>query len=110
MEMKAYFQKLRQTEASLREPSVVVASLASPDGGREGVLTEAPKEIAARLIVEGTARLATAEEAAQFHERMAAARRAAEQSAAASRIQVTVVSEPGEDGKRVRAEHSKPRA
>ena len=72
----------------------MVVSLATPDGGRAGVLTEAPRAIAAKMIVEGSARLATDEEAEGYRAQAAEARRLAEQSAVASRIQVTVVSEP----------------
>ncbi len=100
MELKVYYQKLRQVEGSIAEPYVVVSSLETPDGGRAGVLTEVPRGLAARLIVEGGARLASSEEAVTFREQIAEAKRLAEQSAAASRIQVTVVSEPQEDGKK----------
>ena len=100
MELKVYYQKLRQVEGGIAEPHVVVSSLETPDGGRPGVLTEVPRDLAARLIVEGGARLASSEEAVTFREQIAEAKRAAEQSAAASRIQVTVVSEPQEDGKK----------
>ena len=100
MELKVYYQKLRQVEEGIAEPYVVVSSLETPDGGRAGVLTEAPRAIAARLIVDGGARLATSEEAVTFREQIAEAKRVAELSAAASRIQVTVVSEPQEDGKK----------
>jgi hypothetical protein len=100
MELKAYYQKLRQVESGLAEPHVVVVSLDTPDGGRAGRLTEAPRSLAAKLIVEGSARLATEEEAARYREQMAEVRRKAEQSLAASRIQVTVVSEPPEESKR----------
>ncbi len=100
MELKVYYQKLRQVEGSIAEPHVVVSSLETPDGGRPGVLTEVPRDLAARLIVEGGARLASSEEAVTFREQIAEAKRVAEQSAAASRIQVTVVSELQEDGKK----------
>ncbi len=57
------------------------------------MLVETPRAVAARMIVEGRARLATAEETASFREKQAEARRAAEEAAAAKRIQVTVLSE-----------------
>jgi lysophospholipase L1-like esterase len=103
MDLKVYYQKLRQVEGSIAEPDVVVASLGTPDGGRAGVLTEVPRALAAKLIVEGGARLATEEETLRFREQVAEAKRLAEEAAAASRIQVTVVSEPREDGKRQKA-------
>jgi hypothetical protein len=93
MNLKAYYQKLRTTEGSIAEPQAMLVSLATPDGGRAGVLTEAPRAVAAKMIVEGSARLATEEEAEGFRAQAAEARRLAEQAAVASRIQVTVVSE-----------------
>jgi hypothetical protein len=94
MDLKVYYQRLRQTEASLTEPSVVLVSLATPDGGRAGVVTEAPREIAAKMIVDGVARLGTAAEAADYREKCQQAAQAAEKSAMANRIQVTLLSEP----------------
>jgi hypothetical protein len=94
MNLKTYYQKLRATEESMAEPEAMIVSLATPDGGRAGVLTEAPRAVAAKLIVEGSARLATIEEAEWFREQASETRRLAEQATVASRIQVTVVSEP----------------
>ncbi len=93
MDLKIYYQKLRQTEAALTEPEVVIASLETSDGGREGVLSEVGRAVAAKMIVEGRGRLATGEEVAAFREQTAEAKRQAEQAAAARRMQVTVISE-----------------
>lgn len=93
MDMKVFYQKLRQTEASIGEAHVVVVSLETPDGGRPGVRTEVLRRLAARMVVEGRARLATPEETAEFREQVAEAKRAADQAATASRIQIAVVSE-----------------
>lgn len=98
MDLKAYFKRLREVEAGLPADEVVVASLATPDGGKAGELTEASRAVAAKLIVEGAARLATEEETRQYQARAAELRRQAEQRAAASRIQVVWVGETaGED-------------
>jgi hypothetical protein len=88
-----FYQKMRQVEASLEEPHVVVISLETSDGGRAGVPAEVSKAVAARLIVEGKARLATAEEKTAFRDQAAEAKQAAEQLAAAGRMQITVLSE-----------------
>jgi hypothetical protein len=93
MDVRVYFQKVRQTEASIGEPQPVVVSLDTPDGGREGVKTEVTRALAARMIVDGNARIATAEEAAEYRQKTAEAKQAAEQAAAAGRIQIAVVSE-----------------
>lgn len=93
MDLRAFYRKLREVEATIGEEYPVVVSRETPDGGRAGVRSEVRREVAARLIVEGRARLATAEEAAQFREQAAEAKRRAEQQAAASRVQLTIVSE-----------------
>jgi hypothetical protein len=93
MDLRAFYQKLRQTEASIGEAHVVVVSLETPDGGRVGVRTEVPRALAARMVVENRARLATPEESAELREQAAEAKRQAEQAAAASKIQIAVVSE-----------------
>ncbi len=93
MDLRLYYRKIRETEAEIKEADTVVASLETPDGGRAGRRTEVPRAVAARMIVEGTARLATAEEAAEFREQVAEAKRQADQSAAANRVQLTVMTE-----------------
>lgn len=100
MDLKVYYRKLRETEASIAEPYVVVVSLATPDGGKAGVMSETPKEVAARMIVNGQARLASEEEKREYLEKAEQARKAAEQAALAERIQVMVVSEA--EGRRSR--------
>ena len=108
MDLKVYYQKLRQVEQSITEPHVVLVSQETPDGGRAGVPVEAPRSLAAKLIVEGAARLATEQEAEEYHARSTEARRKAEQAAAASRIQVTVIAEQPEDGKKQRTKGKGP--
>jgi hypothetical protein len=92
MDLQVYFKKIRATEESLKDPSAVLVSLETQDGGREGVRTEVPRRTAATMIVEGAARLATLEEAREFQEQNAEAKKQADQLAAASRMQFTVVS------------------
>jgi|YNPBryBLVA2012_1023415.scaffolds.fasta_scaffold00247_23 hypothetical protein len=93
MDLKVFYRKVRETEAGIAEAYPVVVSEETPDGGRAGVRSEVSREVAARMIVEGRARLATAEEAAEFREQALEAKRQAEAQAAASRVQLTVVSE-----------------
>ena len=52
MDLRAYYKKVREAEALLTEEHVVVVSCATSEGGRDGVRTEAPRAIAARLIAE----------------------------------------------------------
>ncbi len=66
MDLRAYFQKIRKVESELAEPFVVVVSRETADGGKPGVKTEVPRALAARLIVEDLAALASPEEAEAF--------------------------------------------
>src|ERR1700681_4571142 len=91
MNLRSYFQKMREVEQSLREPFVVVASQETSDGGKRGLLTEVPKHLAARMIADGRATLAGEEESRDFHEKKVEAKRLADHEAAASRMQVTLV-------------------
>ena len=101
MNLKGYYQKLREMERSLVEPFVVIASQETPDGGREGTLTEAPRLIAAKMILEGRARIATDEQVRAFQLGKAEAKRLADQEVALSKVQVTVV--PAGDSRAMRS-------
>ncbi len=70
MEIKGYFQKIRSVEQTLPADCVVVASLATPDGGREGRFMDLSRSLAAKMIVDRKARLATEEEARAHREEL----------------------------------------
>jgi hypothetical protein len=93
MDIRHYYQKIREVRSTIKEPFVVVVSQETPEGGQAGVMTEVPAHLAARLIVEGRAVLATEEQAQRFYEEQRRAREAAEQEALSRRIQVAVVSD-----------------
>jgi hypothetical protein len=69
-----------------------VKSLETQDGGKQGALTEVAKRVAAKMVVEGQARLATKEEAVAFIEQQVEAKYVADQILAASKVQLAVVS------------------
>jgi len=100
MDVRGTFRKIRQVESTIADEFVVIFSLPTVDGGREGVLTQVPRFTAAKSIVEGRARLATAEEAARFHEKATAARKANEENLS-SKVQISVLSE--QDVKAIRS-------
>jgi hypothetical protein len=93
MDLKVYYQKIRELERSFQTAYPVVVSLETPDGGTAGLKTEVPMHIAAKMIVEGRARLAESGEVKEFHEQKAEAKRVTDQLEASGRMQVTVVSE-----------------
>ncbi|MGP8245969.1 MAG: hypothetical protein ACLQVN_15790 [Bryobacteraceae bacterium] len=92
MDLRIYYQKIRDAQGKLSDPYPVIVSRETPDGGKEGMLTEVPAGIAAKMVVDGAARLATAEETQTYRQAQAEAKRLADQAEAARKIQVTVVS------------------
>jgi hypothetical protein len=91
MDMRAFYQKIHDAAAAIEEPFPIVISLATGDGGKTGTPVEVTRPVAAKMIVEGSARLANGEEAQQFRDRQVEAKRLADQAAAASRVQLTVL-------------------
>lgn len=91
MDLRAYYKKVREADETLTGEDVVLVSLDTAEGGKAGVRTEAPRGIAARLLAELRARVASPEEAREFHETQRAAREAHEQGEAAKRVQVMVI-------------------
>jgi hypothetical protein len=57
MDLRAFYQKIREMEAAIREPFVRVVSRSTPDGGKAGIKTDVSRRVAARLVVEGKAEL-----------------------------------------------------
>lgn len=103
MDLRRYYQQLRDIEASIADEHVVVVSNATPDGGKAGVLIEVPRQNAAKQIVDGRARLASAEESERYYKSIKEARTRAEQASAVERMQVAVISEAELRGLRDRA-------
>ena len=91
MDLQAYYKTVREAEATITQAHVVMVSLVTPEGGKAGVRTEAPRAIAARLIADLRARVATKEEAEQFHQANAQARARHDSEESARRIQVMVI-------------------
>jgi hypothetical protein len=91
MDMRVYYQKIREQRASIADPFPVIVSHETADGGKAGIMTEVMPELAAKMTVDGTARLATAAEAMEFRRMAADAKKAADDAIAASKVQLTVV-------------------
>ncbi|MBZ5724871.1 MAG: hypothetical protein LAP87_07720 [Acidobacteriia bacterium] len=90
MDLKLYYQKIRDVEAKIVEAFPVVVSRETGDGGKEGMLTETTRAIAAKMIADGAARLAKPEEVKAFQEGRAEAVRLVEEAAAAAKVQFTM--------------------
>jgi hypothetical protein len=67
MDLRAYYRTMRAIEAGIPEESVVIVSLETGDGGRAGVCTDVPRAVAARMITEEKAELASPDVAVKFH-------------------------------------------
>jgi len=93
MDLRVFYQKLRKIEQEITESHVVVVSHETSDGGRAGQLGEVSRSIAARLIIEGRAHLASAEESSAFQTDAQKALEQAQQRLVANKVQVNVISE-----------------
>jgi hypothetical protein len=93
MDLRLFYQKLRTIEQEIAEPHVVVVSDETPDGGRAGQRVEVSRRNAARLILEGRAHLATAEESVEYRNGVQEAVQIAQQRATAERVQVNLISD-----------------
>jgi hypothetical protein len=93
MDIRVYFQKVREIERNIHDPFVVVMSLETPEGGKPGRMTEVSRSSAAQLIADGRVRLASVEEAQAFHDEAKNALIVIEEAKMADKIQLTVVSE-----------------
>ena len=93
MDLKVFYQKMRAMEATIADDPTLVSSLATSDGGKAGVVSEVPRAVAARLLVEGRARVASEDEAAEFRANTAKERQRLEDEANAGRVRLTVISD-----------------
>lgn len=99
MDVKTYYQRIREMEATIATPYTVVMSLPTEDGGKRGVLVEVPRHLAAKMIVEGSAEIAPEQQAAQFLQAQLAACKAAGEAAVAAKLEVTML--PSDELKRL---------
>jgi hypothetical protein len=95
MDLKAYYAKIRETAAKMEDEFPVIVSQEAGDGGKPGVFTETSRQLAAKALVEGKARIATSEEAAEFRKAQLARKASTEKAIAAKRIHVTFVEGSG---------------
>ena len=92
MDLQHYYRKIREAESKILDEFPLMVSRETGDGGKDGTITEVLRRLAAQMIVEGIARLATPEEREAFQAAQAEVRRVVEQLAAASKVQFAVLS------------------
>ncbi len=107
MDLRDFYKRIREIEATIESAFALVVSHDTADGGKAGVMTEAPRPIVARLIAEGRARLATPDEITTHQEKIQMAVEAADKVALADRVQVAIVSEVDLDGLRQKTKSKK---
>ncbi|MCB9385098.1 MAG: hypothetical protein H6509_10810 [Bryobacterales bacterium] len=93
MDLRRYYGKIREIEAGIEDEFPVVKSLPTETGGKGGRLTETSRAVAARMIVDGVAELASAEEAAELRGAADEARAREEERQRAEQVQFHVLSE-----------------
>lgn len=93
VDLRAFYQKIREIEKTIQDEYAVVISEPTPDGGIAGVTVEVTRASAARMVAEGRAHLASEEEAAAYRAKLAESARRAAQESEASRVQVTLISD-----------------
>lgn len=99
MDLRIYYQKLRQKEREIEAPHVLIVSLETPDGGKGGQKTEVARLLAARMIIEGRARLASEAEIADYQAEQERGRLEAEEKALSGRLLVNLVPQFAEPAK-----------
>jgi hypothetical protein len=91
MDLRQYYKKLHEMEAKTPEANVLVVSVETGDGGKEGVITEAPRINACQLILEGRARRANEQEAADYRLMEGLKREEFQRERAASKVEVRLM-------------------
>jgi hypothetical protein len=79
MDLRVYYQKIRMIENEISEEFPVLVSRETSDGGKAGVMSQVSRFLAARLIAEEKAILASPEATEAFHAANRDAQRAAQE-------------------------------
>jgi hypothetical protein len=93
MNLRKYYDQVHKIRQDIKEPFVLLSSLATPNGGKEGCVSEVPAELAARMIADGVAQFATSEQIEAYHSDADANRLAAQEEQLRNRLRITLVNE-----------------
>ena len=91
MDLRQYYKKLHELEANMPEEHVLMVSVDSGDGGKEGVITEVPRRNACQLILENRAKRMDPKEAEEYRLMEGLKREQFQRERAASKVQVELV-------------------
>ena len=93
MDMRQFFKKIREVEDVIKIPEVILVSNQTDDGGKAGVKNEVKRSVAARMIAEGKARLATEDETKEFHQAAAEAFKLGQDAVNSGKVQLAVLTD-----------------
>lgn len=93
MDLKQYFKKIKDTEASIEEPYLLMVSLETPDGGKPGAVVEVSRQEAAKALVESRAVRATDEQKEAHFKQEAERKKSAEKTELSRRLQIAIISD-----------------
>jgi hypothetical protein len=82
MDLRYFFQKVRENESLIDEAFTLVTSIETAEGGKPGTVTEVSRALAARMIAQGIAEFASAAEKQAFYAARAEALEKAKEEAA----------------------------
>ncbi len=91
MDLRQYYKKLHEMESKMPETHVLVVSVETGDGGKEGVITEVPRRNACQLILDGRAKRAKPEEEEEYRLMESLKREEFQRVKRASTVRVQVV-------------------
>jgi succinate dehydrogenase/fumarate reductase flavoprotein subunit len=100
MDIRQYYERIKEVAGTIQEEYTIVKSLATEDGGKAGVFTEVSRNVAAKLIVDRKAILATPGEAKEYRLQLQAAEAARRELEERNRNVIQVFARAGLDALR----------
>ncbi|MCW5963461.1 MAG: hypothetical protein KIT83_05435 [Bryobacterales bacterium] len=94
MNLRNYYENVKKIREGLSGQYVYLTSLATPNGGKEGCVSEVPVEVAARMIADGVARKSEVDEILGYQLEAESLRAAAQEDQLRNRLRITLVNEP----------------
>jgi hypothetical protein len=94
MNLRKYYEEVKQVREKLESEFVYLTTSETPNGGVEGRVFEVAADTAARMLVDRVARLSTEDEVAAYLVEAAKLRHAAQEEQMKSRLRVSLVQEP----------------
>ena len=93
MNMRQFYQKIKDVEDSITSAEVVIVSNETPDGGKAGVKNEVKRLVAARMVAEGRARVATNEEILVYRQELQEGYQRGLEAVNSAKVQLAVLSD-----------------